>query len=359
MRGNSYKHRQKSIVIFTAFLIFSFCILSLVFSDQAKALIADNMLRPFIGNTKTVTIEAAYLNAVDKTKTLKNGLLNTKAESARIINPAQTYGSSHFGLDNIRPLLTDYPVQGEGVWDTVKTHAGTILLAKTFLRVDPHRPTSEVTIVKMNMNELYLHLAPEKGKIPSTIIRNGKLIAAFNGGFQQKDGHYGFVIDNRTYLPLKNNLATLVIPYHGQPRIIQFNGQRLNPNEIEAIRQNCPMLIENAVITTNLPAWNTESWGLTITNSMFTWRSGLGVTRNGNLIYAAGPSLTPKTLAIALQKAGAINAMQLDINFPWTRYSVFTYRKGVIHGKPVNWQMEPNQRYFTGYNKDFFYVTRK
>ncbi len=359
MRRNSGKHKQKSIVLFTAFLLLSLYILSLVLNDQIKAVIADDILRPFIGNTKTVTIEAAYLNTVDKTQTLKNNLLNTKAKGTVIVRPAQAYNSSYFGLHNISPILRNYPVQGEGVWETVKTYADTILVAKTFLRVDPQRPTIEVTLVKMNMNELHLHLVPEKGKIPSKVTQGGKLIAAFNGGFQKKDGYYGFIIGNQTYLPLKNNLATLVIPNHGSPKIIRFDGNRFNLNLIEAIRQNCPMLIENGVITTSLPAWTAESWGLTITNSMYTWRSGLGITRNGNLIYAAGPSLTPETLAEALQKAGAINAMQLDINFPWSRFSVFTYRNGVIHGKPINPQMEPNSQYFTGYNKDFFYITTR
>lgn len=364
------KKMQKIIKIFIIFLILCFFVVSLFYSDQTKAMFADNILRPLFGNTKTITLEAIYLNTVDKGQIFKNELLHSKAQGVSIHKPAQKYSSSLFSLNNLRPILTNDPVKGEGIWDTLKVHSGEILLAKTFLRVDSNRPTNEVSIIKMNMNDLTLHLVagthepgglrhPGKGKIPAEIVKSSKLVAAFNGGFQQKDGHYGFIIGDQTYLPLQKNIATLLIPYNKPLEIVRFEGGPLDMNAIEAVRQNCPILIENGVITTDLPAWNAESWGLTITNSMFTWRSGLGVTKNRNLLYAAGPYLSPETLAIALQKAGAVNAMQLDINFPWIRYTVFTYQNGMNYGKPIRNQMLPNKQYFTGYNKDFFYLTKK
>jgi len=47
---------------------------------------------------------------------------------------------------------------------------------------------------------------------------SGKLIAAFNGGFQEKDGHYGMIVEIKTYLPLQKDLATLVAYNNANPR---------------------------------------------------------------------------------------------------------------------------------------------
>lgn len=47
------------------------------------------------------------------------------------------------------------------------------------------------------------------------------------------------------------------------------------------------------------------------------WRSGLGITADGALVYAAGPALDPLQLAELLVHAGAVRGMQLDINPNW------------------------------------------
>ena len=54
------------------------------------------------------------------------------------------------------------------------------------------------------------------------------------------------------------------------------------------------------------------------------WRSGVGVDRHGNLIYAAANDQTVGSLAAIIIRAGAVRAMELDINAYWT--SFITYR---------------------------------
>jgi len=44
------------------------------------------------------------------------------------------------------------------------------------------------------------------------------------------------------------------------------------------------------------------------------WRSGLGVRRDGSLVYVAGPSLEITQLAALLVRAGCVRAMTLDMN---------------------------------------------
>ncbi len=95
-------------------------------------------------------------------------------------------------------------------------------------------------------------------------------------------------------------------------------------------------------------------------NRAYTWRSGIGLTRRGTLLYAAGDALSAATLAEALRAAGAVTAMQLDINPFWVR--AVTYRRnaaGYLVATPLNPGMYGTGRaYVTGNARDFFYITR-
>jgi hypothetical protein len=63
-------------------------------------------------------------------------------------------------------------------------------------------------------------------------------------------------------------------------------------------------------------------------NQVLVWRSGIGVTASGALVYAAGPGLSIVSLATLLQHAGAIRAMELDINSAWVGFTSFNVPAG-------------------------------
>ena len=98
-----------------------------------------------------------------------------------------------------------------------------------------------------------------------------------------------------------------------------------------------------------------------MTAAIYTWRTGLGITSNGNLIFAVGNNLTPTTLAIALKMAGAVNAIQLDINPNWVRFNIFdTIGNGKYNSRPLTRDLKDgSSAYLNGYSKDFFYVSKK
>jgi hypothetical protein len=60
------------------------------------------------------------------------------------------------------------------------------------------------------------------------------------------------------------------------------------------------------------------------------WRSALGVTSHGALIYVQGPGLDPLQLALLLVRAGAVRGMELDINPDWPIFA--TYAPASEHG---------------------------
>ena len=50
---------------------------------------------------------------------------------------------------------------------------------------------------------------------------------------------------------------------------------------------------------------------------------GVGIDAHGNLIYAAADIQTAQSLAQILQHAGAVRAMELDINYEWTTFNFY------------------------------------
>lgn len=186
------------------------------------------------------------------------------------------------------------------------------------------------------------------------------LLAAFNGGFKYADGQYGMTVNGVTYVPPKPDVAAIAVTKEGQIILGKWGADArlsINNTDLVAWRQNAALLIDQGVI--NPLTSDGAAWGGTILNSTYTWRSGLGITPNGTLLYAAGDSLSAQTLGVALQKAGAVMAMQTDINPFWVRAFLYQHtQQGALNITKLNPSM-----YGTGYEylystqRDFFYMT--
>jgi hypothetical protein len=96
---------------------------------------------------------------------------------------------------------------------------------------------------------------------------------------------------------------------------------------------------------------------VTIKNAHFVWRSGIGITADGNIVYAMGPALSVPTLAELLQRAGAVRGMELDINPEWVSYMTYD-TKDPTH--PVSTKLldfaRTEKRYFSTEERDFVAV---
>jgi len=126
-----------------------------------------------------------------------------------------------------------------------------------------------------------------------------------------------------------------------------------------AWRQNGSLLVDHGRIAPLTQ--DGASWGLSIMDTTYTWRSGIGLTAHGTLLYAGGNSLSAATVAQALRDAGAVSAMQLDLNPFWVR--AFTYSRdssGQITATALNPAMPGiGTKYLYGDVRDFFYLTRR
>jgi hypothetical protein len=366
MGGNTKIKRGIFIITITLFTILVGLVLFIKFNTGAAAQFTDNILRPIFGNTFVGFLEKAYYNTSDRLQQItdKTGLGSTP------IFIDQGLKSS---LVPVKTLDSLPSVNGEGIWldRPLNLFPGKEIMAYTFVRPDPIRPFAYVTLVQIDMRQMNLMAVagiqqpggpvgnPGPGKIPTDIVNSNKLIAAFDGGFQYRDGMYGMIVGNKTYLPLKTGIGTLVGYKNGALKIINYSGQDLG-KDVTFIRQNCPILVEDGQVFA-LNEINKKLWGRTFNADIYTWRSGVGLTQDGNLIYAVGNNLSPESLATALKMAGSKNAIQLDINPFWVRFNIFDSNgSGVYKVSTLTKDLKDGSKSFlNGYGKDFFYIYKK
>jgi hypothetical protein len=152
------------------------------------------------------------------------------------------------------------------------------------------------------------------------------LVAAFNGGFLMNSAQGGYYTEGRTVVPLVAGAASLVIYANGSVTVGAWETDVSMTPDVVAVRQNLVPLVSGGQPTTEATSPDWQAWGNTCgaTSCASTvpgienqWRSGVGVTADGALVYAAGPELTPLQLAQLLVYVGAIRGMELDINPNW------------------------------------------
>ena len=143
-------------------------------------------------------------------------------------------------------------------------------------------------------------------------------LACFNGGFKASSGAGGFEVYGQVLTPLANGLASLVIDTAGVGHVGVW-GQDVPPAGISvtSVRQNLPPLLEGGQPSPQ--AGIVSAWGATLGGGAYVARSALGEDAFGNLLYAASMSTVPTDLAAALISAGAMRAMELDINPEWVQ----------------------------------------
>jgi hypothetical protein len=232
----------------------------------------------------------------------------------------------------ISPLVSP-ALAGEGLWQP----AGAALargygVYVTQLRATSGAPPSGIAWIDTAATRLVLYAGtgepsgvwPQQGLVTAT--STPALLAAFNSGFRIYAYQTGWYDEGRSAVPLHLGAASLVIFANGTATVADW-GRDIGPSPgIIAVRQNLTLLVDHGVAVPS--ASDPGRWGAVLGGGDFTWRSGLGVTAAGDLVYAAGPSLDPASLARLLVAAGAVRAMELDINPEWVSFSTFAHAAG-------------------------------
>jgi hypothetical protein len=258
------------------------------------------------------------------------------------------------------------PLRGEGQWRALYRVHHVPAVYGTYLRPDRVHTSYAAAVVSMDPRLLRFQLRPGTedpgpgswgGSRPviAAGARRG-LAATFNGGFKIASAGGGFYLNGRHRGSLRRGAASMVY-YRGGGLAIGVWGHGLRmTRDVVGVRQNLRPIVEAGRVPPSVDRNVQASWGATLGGGYYVWRSGVGVTRDGRIIFVYGPALDVRTLADLLQRAGAVEAMELDINPDWTNFMY--YRPGRHPGNPTPVallpdQVEPAARYFALTNRDF------
>jgi Phosphodiester glycosidase len=262
----------------------------------------------------------------------------------------------------VRPRLV-----GEGVWRSTGriVKAGPPLLLSTF-RPDPNYPRTVAYVAWFDHTRTQLALYPGRYEPPGAKPRGPmevpqsqrwRLLATFNSGFLYRDSRGGFFLNGDAVTPLRQGQGTIVAYNNGRVDVVSWTGGAAPPANVVLAQQNLPLIVEAG--RPNPLLSNGSLWGSTLGNAVRVWRSAVGVDRRGNLIYAAANNQTAASIADIIIHAGAVRAIELDINAEWP--SLIAYGRGGVGNatKVVPNTQQPTSRYLHPDDRDFFAVYRQ
>ena len=266
----------------------------------------------------------------------------------------------------IKPVFAQ-PLPREGVWTpTGPPIEGRAPVLITTFRTERDYPRIVAYVAWFDHTRTALAFYPGRYEPPRAPVRGPmsvphdqrwRLLTTFNSGFIYADGHNGSSIGGHMYEPLTDGLATLVGYRNGRVDIVSWHGGPTAGPQFAFARQSLPLIVDNGKLN---PALNDSTqWGYTLGNAVRVWRTGVGIDRRGNVIYAAADFQTVTTLARILQRAGAVRAMQFDINPEWPTLITYRHYQGLIPTEIVPNPQQPPTRYLVPDDRDFFAVYRR
>ena len=263
------------------------------------------------------------------------------------------------------PPLVHPASKGDGAWRGLEAWTGRPApLLVTSLRLSPGDPSQVAYLAWIRARRTQLALYPGyKGPGPSPLPRGpeqvpprarSRLVATFNSGFYEKDSAGGFYVNHLLYAPMIRGRGTVVAYRNGTVDVLSWRGRaRPGPGVIVA-RQNLPLIVyggrPNPALDVSL------RWGDTLHGAPAVWRTGLGIDRGGNLVYLAAPDQTAPSLARLLIRAGAVRAMELDINPAWPVFVAYGSRGAGRARLVVANPLQVPSRFLSPSLKDFFAV---
>ena len=248
---------------------------------------------------------------------------------------------------------------------TVISNHGQPAIQVAYIRPDMKHTSYLAGVAIMNASQISFVQHPgfsEPGQLEqlkaSDSLAGGELVnlaATFNSAFKIKDSQGGYYQNGVTVKPLVAGKASFVIYKDGRADIGIWGSELAMTPDVVSVRQNLSPLIDQGQLSESLVKNVFVNWGFTVKNSYYVWRSGVGVTANGDIVYAAGNALSVQSLAGVLKAAGAVRAMELDINQQWISYMWYppttTGKESPI--KLVAFT-RPANRYLEASSRDFF-----
>ncbi len=271
----------------------------------------------------------------------------------------------------LEPMLK--PIEGEGKWRLVEDEAyvrsnpeAPAAFATTFIRTDPVRAYSQIWILAWDPRQVALHtmsgtVEPKSatgetgpGLVPRKPEVMGRLVGAFNGGFQATHGEFGMMADGVMYLPPKPYAATVAELSDGSTGFGTWPNDEHVPDTIVSFRQNMTPLVMDGTINPYKRTW----WGGVPpgwTDESRTTRSAVCLTKEHFVAYLYGSTIDADALAFAMQRARCVYGIHLDMNAGHTGFEFYRAAPSAelppLEPKPEpRWQAEGEVRDMPGWS---------
>jgi hypothetical protein len=222
-------------------------------------------------------------------------------------------------------------VAGDGTWRAASWLAdGTPVLYTTVLHPGPTAAPVALTWLDPAHTRVALYAGTAQpggrwtytARVAPALVST--LVATFNSGFELNASRGGWYADGRAAVSLRAGAASLVIRSDGTATVGMWGRDASMGPGVVAVRQNLELIVDGGAPAPDLAGRDfLPRWGYTVGGGMAVWRSAVGVDATGHLIYLAGPALTPTAVANLLVAAGAVRAMELDINPMWVSWDTF------------------------------------
>ena len=198
------------------------------------------------------------------------------------------------------------------------------------------------------------------GEVPvryTTFLRpdlgNTMVVAAFNSEEKLQHTTVGYLTAGRTPQTLVGRDASLVIDTNGTIDVGAWGTDVTMSQTVASVRQNLHLIVDNGKAVSDLKSDTSGKYGRSKDQLQFTWRSGIGVIDDGNIVYVTSNKITMSALA----DAGVVPDMRLDIRPGPVTATLFAPKPVTTIGvdaakllpampKPVSRHLKPDQRDF-------------
>jgi hypothetical protein len=261
--------------------------------------------------------------------------------------------------------LAGSSIAGEGQWRVVEKVNGEPAILTTFLRDATY--TSEVNgIASIDQRLVTFSLRPgtedpgtsQNWGVPAYIPAGQRagLLATFNGGFKLDSAGGGFYLNGIYHGSLESGAASIVYYKNGTIKIGQWGRDFTMNSTIAGVRQNLKLLVDHGKVSASANSDVQSNWGATLGGGYYVWRSGIGITKDGRVVFVYGSALNAQDLGLLLQRAGAVEGMQMDINPSWMKFDYYEAAGNPSDPTPV--RLLPTQQadpysYYTPSTRDF------
>ncbi len=312
---------------------------------------------------------------------------------------------STLALTNLTPLYTEPKLPGEGVWQSTDMSGNASyqpLIYTTLYRPSSEFPNAIVYMLLFDMKRVSMKFYLGTAEQEATQCASGidpsmcpLLVAVTNGLWQTRHaGRAGIICHGRVLKKMANGVASIVLFKDGSVDILEWNDQ-IPVSEVSDARQLKHLIVRNGKVVTTIRRRGKEvdaeiglgsllnearptirvsseestrdQWALNITSGplwFIATRSGFGIRKDGNLVYALGHHISTKDLAKALALAGCVRALHGDANPGNCVGVLYSMEQGGRIAKGV--RLSPHldrgtvKRYLNGtYPKDFFAYFRR